>query len=80
MSWKDDISRCFGIVDKRFRTHPIEEKKAKELLARLKKENVTWLEVKAEFEAFLDSTECDFEHYQNEMQKVERYFAQRLPQ
>lgn len=47
-AWRQDLGRCFGLVDRRFAGHPSDLQTAYEMLGKLIKENISMAEVEAE--------------------------------
>lgn len=51
--WKIHLKQAFGIVDKRFAGHPMDQKKAQEARKIIKRDGVTWAEIEAEITRIL---------------------------
>jgi hypothetical protein len=69
IEWQKRISGCFGAADKKFALHPMDEKRAFELLTQLRKEKVSWLACKQAMEAHL--SDVSQEHKAKEMERIE---------
>ena len=72
MRWKDMISGCFGISDKKFAAHPLDEERAFELLKTLRKESVSWTEFSKTLADYLD--DVNKSHMIEQVHKVKQYF------
>ena len=70
--WKTHLKQAFGIVDKRFAGHPMDQKKAQEARKIIRHEGVTWTEIEAEITRILQGTTSV--HTQEQMAKARQYF------
>ena len=70
--WKPHLKQAFGIVDKRFAGHPMDQKKAQEARKIIKRENVTWVEVEAEITRILQGATPV--HMQEQLAAARKYF------
>jgi hypothetical protein len=72
--WKENIAGCFGTHDAKFARHPSDEKRAFDLLTRLRSEGVGWSETSAAIWGHLKSKGARDEHINEEMERVESHF------
>lgn len=52
-TWKERLSDCFGVEDRRFAGAAAEENEAFDLLAELRKDGVAWSDVRKAIRGFL---------------------------
>jgi hemerythrin len=79
MSWKTLIPGCFGPLDRRFLSHPIEKQKADNLLKELIRYNVTKDELENAVRTFLENEgKWTVEHINEEVRKVVKWFAEAI--
>lgn len=67
MDWKEKLSRCFGLSDRKFAGHPSDKQRAYELLGYLIQQNIGMSEVEAELRIILKDT-----HNLHEDEQIER--------
>lgn len=72
VAWQKKIGGCFGDQDQFFAGHPMDEKRAFELLTQLRDEGVGWREVEAEFRSHLSST--GQQHIDDQIKKVRKAY------
>lgn len=70
--WKTHLKQAFGIVDKRFAGHPMDQKKAQEARKIIKRDGVTWAEIEAEITRILQGTTPV--HMQEQLGEARKYF------
>jgi hypothetical protein len=70
-----EIAGCFGAQDMLFAIHPMDAGRAFELLRKLRREEVSWLDVRSDFERFLRSKGCGKEHIKAQIAAAELHFA-----
>lgn len=71
MDWKKQIAGCFSL-NQIFAGHPMDENRAFDLLARLRKEMPPWKDVIAAFEEHLKG--CEPAHIEQQIKDVSRHF------
>ncbi len=74
MTWTNKIPGCFGHDLAGIASHPLDEKRAFELLTLLRNEGIGWEEVKDEFENYLISKTKNSVFSAEQMAKVEVLF------
>ncbi len=70
MEWKQQIPGCFGEDDQLFAVHPLDRKKAHELLGTLIDEHVSWSDVCLAVRDHLKERGCGPEHISQQMRTV----------
>jgi hypothetical protein len=70
--WKIHLKHSFGIVDKRFAGHPMDQEKAREARKIAKRDGVTSTEIENETMRILQATPP--EHVREQLVKVRKYF------
>lgn len=70
--WKIHLKQAFGVVDKRFAGHPLDQKKAQEARKIIKREGVTWAEIEAEITRILQGVTPD--HLHKQIDEARKYF------
>lgn len=70
MSWKNNISNCFNIVDKEFAAHATERKIAQQLLNEALSQNVGFAAYLAEFESWLTEQNRSPEQKQKQISRI----------
>jgi hypothetical protein len=78
--WKQKINGCFGEKDKLFAIHPLDERRAYELLTLLRAYGIGWSTVEPEFRKHLEDDGCGPEHVKEQMSRISRYLKPWLPQ
>lgn len=78
MSWKEIFQSCFGPVDKKFLSHPIEKKRAEKLLEELIENRVTKNELREMTREWLESEGCHIEHINEQIIKVGKWFDEAI--
>lgn len=74
-NWKTTIPGCFGVTDKIFASHSLDEERAAALRRRLIAENVDKQTIEEGFEDWLASQTWNTDHSQAQMVKVKTYFG-----
>lgn len=69
-SWQDKLKGCFGISDKKFGLHPLDEQRANELKAELDRDGITWAIVEVEIKRLLNG--CSQDHVEKELREAKR--------
>lgn len=78
MAWKNGISGCFGIEDKKFALHSSDRANAQKVLSEALSSGAGFAEYKAAFREWLENEGCNPEHVKKEMVRVsslESYFT-----
>ena len=73
MSWKDGISGCFGDIDGKFAVHPLDARRALELLLEAKTAAISRDDFFGAFEEYLRST--GVEHYDEQMERIHAHYS-----
>ena len=72
---KDEIKqllrKCFGMVDRKFAMHPVEEDYARQLLDACRDEGIGLGELKEEATAWLTKEGCSEEHINEQLEQIE---------
>jgi hypothetical protein len=68
--WKQRIQGCFGNQDQLFAIHPLDERRAFDLLMLLRAEGVGWSAVEPEFREHLEHQGCGPEHVKEQMSRI----------
>lgn len=71
--WTNQISGCFGEVDREFAVHGLDEERAFELLKLLRERRTSWDEAKERFREFLKEDGCSQDHIDRQMKRIRRY-------
>jgi hypothetical protein len=77
--WKQRIKGCFGDKDKLFAIHPLDERRAYELLTLLRAYE-SWSAVEPEFRKHLEDEGCGPEHVKEQMSRIRMYLKPWLAQ
>jgi len=70
--WKTHLKQSFGIVDKRFAGHPMDEQQAREARKIIKRDSVSWTAIEAEITRTLKGSTPD--HIQEQLAKARAFF------
>lgn len=70
--WKTHLKQSFGIVDKRFAGHPMDEQKAREARKIIKRDGVSWADIEGEIMRILQGTTPA--HAQAQLEKARTFF------
>jgi hypothetical protein len=78
MSWKEAIPGCFGDLDRIFLSHPIDKKRAENLLEELFENAVTKNELQDATRKWLESEKCHIEQINEQVIKVGKWFDEAI--
>jgi hypothetical protein len=78
--WKEKISKCFGVVDKRFAGHPIEENETKIVMKEALEAGANIEDIKEEFINYVKKEISNKAYLSQEIKKIENYFNKRINQ
>lgn len=70
--WKTHLKQSFGIIDKRFSGHPMDEQKAREARKIIKRDSVSWTDIEAEITRILKGSTPA--HVQEQLAKARAFF------
>ncbi|WP_160286838.1 hypothetical protein [Pseudomonas knackmussii] len=70
--WKQELKRAFGIVDKCFARHPMDQARAKEARKLAKQAGATWSDIEAEITSILKGSTDS--HVQEQLKAARAFF------
>ncbi|HTY49868.1 MAG TPA: hypothetical protein VMB48_09275 [Steroidobacteraceae bacterium] len=70
MAWDRDVPGCFGAVDLIFCAHPVDEERAFEWLADLRRRKVSWKAARAQLQEFLGSRTRSAAHIRRQLSRA----------
>lgn len=70
--WKTHLKKSFGLVDKRFAGHPMDEQQAREARKIIKRDGVLWAEIEGEITRILQGATPA--HVQDQLEKARKFF------
>jgi hypothetical protein len=66
-TWKNSVAACFGAIDQKFASHPLDEKRAKAMIQEARKSGASTTEILAEIRNHLISKNARQEHIDEQM-------------
>jgi hypothetical protein len=79
MAWNERIAGCFGIKDLIFAGHPLDEKRAKEMVKNAKEEGASRREVLDAIEKYLKGEGASKEHIAAQLKRADKKIGKKLP-
>lgn len=66
-TWRDRLPACFGVVDLKFALHPLDERRAKEMIREARESGASTEEILSAIQDYLSSMQARQDHIDEEM-------------